>query len=349
MLFRSQALLLGAYATIQVTNEGRVREALTPVRQEVALAEESGDPVLHMVIAGGAYVAYLLGEYDEALAICDRALELADGDPTVGAGIVNDCPSAQTLLQKGGILTERGRMDEARELIDRGLTVAAAQGAAETSGWGHMWSVHHACAAGEFERATLHARQSMEIAEMIGDAFSRSWSWVWVGRAAALAGEWQQALEAVERSAVITREHRAAVEAESWRLIVLGKAHYGLGDAARSVALLREALALAREREMPWSEGVANVVLARGLLDADGLGAREDIEAALARADEIVRAKGALSLQPTIHVERAELARQNGDAAEHERELREAHRLFTQVGAVGHAERVAGEMAGLGG
>ena len=36
----SQALLLGAYATIQVTNEGRVREALTPVRQEVALAEE---------------------------------------------------------------------------------------------------------------------------------------------------------------------------------------------------------------------------------------------------------------------------------------------------------------------
>jgi hypothetical protein len=28
-----------------------------------------------------------------------------------------------------------------------------------------------------------------------------------------------------------------------------------------------------------------------------------------------------------------------------ERELREAHRLFTEIGASGHAERLAGELA----
>ena len=46
-----------------------------------------------------------------------------------------------------------------------------------------------------------------------------------------------------------------------------------------------------------------------------------------------------------IHVELAELARQNGDEAERERELSEAHRLFTQIGATGHAERLAGRLA----
>ena len=30
--------------------------------------------------------------------------------------------------------------------------------------------------------------------------------------------------------------------------------------------------------------------------------------------------------------------------AEHERELREAHRLFTEIGATGHAERVGREL-----
>ena len=34
-----------------------------------------------------------------------------------------------------------------------------------------------------------------------------------------------------------------------------------------------------------------------------------------------------------------------GDGAEAERELSEAHRLYTEMGATGHAERVARELA----
>jgi hypothetical protein len=46
-----------------------------------------------------------------------------------------------------------------------------------------------------------------------------------------------------------------------------------------------------------------------------------------------------------VHVELAELARQSGDADGHDRELREAHRLFTEIGATGHADRLAAELA----
>jgi hypothetical protein len=43
-----------------------------------------------------------------------------------------------------------------------------------------------------------------------------------------------------------------------------------------------------------------------------------------------------------LHVERAELARLNGDARQ--RELREAQRLFLEIGSPIRAERVAREL-----
>jgi hypothetical protein len=55
---------------------------------------------------------------------------------------------------------------------------------------------------------------------------------------------------------------------------------------------------------------------------------------------------GAKSYAPFLHVERAELARLTGDDTARERELREAHRLFTEIGAPVRAEQVARELAG---
>ena len=48
---------------------------------------------------------------------------------------------------------------------------------------------------------------------------------------------------------------------------------------------------------------------------------------------------------PFIHIERARLARLTGDEAGHARELREAHQLFTEMGAPIRAEQLAGELA----
>jgi hypothetical protein len=49
----------------------------------------------------------------------------------------------------------------------------------------------------------------------------------------------------------------------------------------------------------------------------------------------------ASSFDPFIRVERARLARLSGDEATSQRELREAHRLYTEMGATGHVERLA--------
>jgi hypothetical protein len=52
-----------------------------------------------------------------------------------------------------------------------------------------------------------------------------------------------------------------------------------------------------------------------------------------------------LVYEPFWREARAELAKLRGDDAARERELREAHRLYSEMGATYHAERVAGELA----
>ncbi|HET8537940.1 MAG TPA: adenylate/guanylate cyclase domain-containing protein, partial [Solirubrobacteraceae bacterium] len=303
----SRALLVSTYSTIKFGSLGRMGEAVTLVRQATALAEESGDPALYLCVATASYALYLRGEYREALGVCDRAIELADGDPEVGAGITNECPLAQCLLQKGGIMCELGRLEEARELLDRGTRMVAARGAAETVGWGHLWGTFHAYHCGDPERAMAHAQQAVEIAERLGDGFSRTWAWVMLGLAATAQEDWPQVIDAIGRAQAISGERQAAADAEGFSLLLLGQAHLRLGDPDRGVRLCRDAVALLRSREQAM-ELLANIVLAEVLLAAPGVAGRDEIEAVLGRADELLQANGTVIAEPAIHLRRAELA-----------------------------------------
>jgi hypothetical protein len=84
----------------------------------------------------------------------------------------------------------------------------------------------------------------------------------------------------------------------------------------------------------------------RALREIQGVQAASEIEAALAEAEAWLEISGAKSYEPFLCVERAELARLTGDKAARERELREAHRLFLEIGAPIRAEQVAKELAG---
>ncbi len=54
--------------------------------------------------------------------------------------------------------------------------------------------------------------------------------------------------------------------------------------------------------------------------------------------------RGARGAEPQILEHRAELARLLGDEAGYQRELRQAQRLFVEMGATGHARRVAAQL-----
>src|SRR5207249_3959572 len=88
----------------------------------------------------------------------------------------------------------------------------------------------------------------------------------------------------------------------------------------------------------------AQLTRMRALRETQGLQAKREIEAALAEADAWLEMSGAKSYEPFLHVERAGLARLRGDEATRERELREAHGLFIEIGAPIRAAEVAREL-----
>jgi len=101
-----------------------------------------------------------------------------------------------------------------------------------------------------------------------------------------------------------------------------------------------EAVALGHRYGVRLAECVGNLVLARVLPATEGVQAALAIEDALARALALIEVTGAISEAPFIRVDWAEPARLSGDESTRQRELREAHRLFTAMGATGHAERI---------
>jgi len=82
----------------------------------------------------------------------------------------------------------------------------------------------------------------------------------------------------------------------------------------------------------------------RALHETPRLQATREIEATLAEADAWLVMSGAKSYEPFLQVERAELASLHGDETTRQRELRDAHRLFPEIGAPIRAEQVAKDL-----
>jgi len=80
---------------------------------------------------------------------------------------------------------------------------------------------------------------------------------------------------------------------------------------------------------------------ARALLGSEGVSGAAEVERTLAELSALIDETQARCREPIAHELSAELARLRGDAAARQRELREAYRLFVEMGATGHAERIA--------
>ena len=338
---RSRALLISVWAGYRGVTEGDMRAMAELGDQVLAIAEEAGDASLYMSVAGVSYGSFGLGDYRKTVRLLDRAME--QGDPTVEALTVV-CPLGYCLVFKAGALASLGELAEAGELLERGIRLCREEGDLETAGWGHMWSFWHRFYAGDTDAALSQAQQALEVAERLGDSFSRTWAWAFFGAAQLAHGRWEEALEALERSAQMSSERRTAVEGRGWFLSWLAEAHLGLGDTDRALEMVREGVEIAAAGGLLPSEAFGRLILGRVLLAS---GAAGEAEEQLGRALEISRQTGGRSLEPLVHAELAERARLGGDETARERELREAHRIFTEIGATAHAERLAGDLAAL--
>jgi tetratricopeptide (TPR) repeat protein len=299
-----------------------------------------------VVVPSAIYSLYLAGRYREALETAERAIDLCEGEPTLGAGVTIGNPYAWCLHYRGFLLNVFGRLEEGARELSRALEVAREQGDLETAGWAHLQHVNLAAYRGDPDGGLSHALQELEIAERIGDSFSRGWAYTYVGYAHLLREEWGEAAPALERGLEIVRESRTGLEAEALRMALIARA-LGVSDYERARELGREAVELARRQGARASEINALRLLASLLLVCGGPDGADEAETALEAGLKLARESGARGDEAQLLVLAVELPRVRGDGAGVERALREARELCAEIGATGHLERLEQELAAL--
>jgi class 3 adenylate cyclase/tetratricopeptide (TPR) repeat protein len=338
---RALAGLFYAYGVLRV-NAGELEDGRDHVAEAAGMAERIGDEGWTLALRMGLCFANgALGRLEEVLQLAERVLAEPPENRRLGARIVGFSPFLGILLQKALALTWTGRLREAQPILDQALDLARDDAEIEMRRSLHGQYSEWALLAGDARLAAGHVRHAVDIAERLGSTRSRQYAYRALGALKLLEGQWREAAETLEGVLALAREKRTALQQEASWLADLAEAYLGLGDAGRARAAASEAVALGRRRRARLDECRAHLALARVLLRAEGAAASGEIEAALHAACALVEETGARTLEPFIHVELAELARLANDDATRQRELREAHRLFTEMGAPIRAAEVA--------
>jgi ATP/maltotriose-dependent transcriptional regulator MalT len=333
--------LLNSYSSARFA-AGAVDEALALRRESLRLADRSGGSFLRFLARSSlAAVLTTTGPLGEALVLSQEAEALGEGAPELDVEVGAD-PFGFLLATQARTLTYLGRLGEVARAAERVFDIARARGDTEILGVAHNSSATLSAMLGDGVRAVRHARESVRIAEASGVGFARTSALGALGSALLANGEWSEAADVLTAVLALMREQRTVAEALT--LAMLAEAHLGAGDPARAREAIDLACDVARLRPVPVFDIRVLLARARVLLAIDGARGVSEIEVVLRDATALVISTEAHAYLPFIHQERAELARLGRDEATRQRELREAHRLFTAMGATARAEQVAREL-----
>jgi class 3 adenylate cyclase/tetratricopeptide (TPR) repeat protein len=288
------ALLHGGLGIAVGTCAGDVPEFLELVSEAARLAEQIEDPSAKVAVAGiPMYALWLAGRHEEALASLDRILELTADDPHLGAGIVVANPRAWATSFRAGPLMTLGRFEEARRAIAEG-TELCRRWDRESLGWTHTFHCSLALWGGEpgGPEAVAHGRQAVEIAEAIGDSFSRVVASTWLGLAHGVAGDAGEAVDILRHCLEMVEELGVAREFEPLVRSRLAEALAALGERDRAIEECELAIDLAAQRGLATTAPGVRVTLAEILIERDGPGDLGSASSLLDEAEQLARELG---------------------------------------------------------
>jgi class 3 adenylate cyclase/tetratricopeptide (TPR) repeat protein len=337
--------VLNGFGLIRCVSGG-IEEAQELLLESIQRADETKDEALRVAVRYGiCFPHFLAGRLHECLVVAEQGLGLAHGDFGLGADLVGFSPSLGLSFFHGSVLSLTGHPRDGAIELDRVIEMARASHQLHPLFASHFHHAFRCEVTGETAMAMAHAREALKYAERTGNQLARIMVYQSLGSAHVLNRAWHDALEVLGQALEIARQRRL-LWWEGATLAAIAAAHLGLGDPASALALSEEAIAVCRQRGTRVREFLAQLTRIRALRETRGAQAKPEIEAACSEADAWLEMSGAKSYEPFLHVERAELARLAGDEARRERELREAHRLFTEIGAPIRAGEVAKELAG---
>jgi adenylate cyclase len=250
--------------------------------EAIELADETRDPALRIAVrSAGAYAYMCAGDLDGLERTAGELLELTGGDPTLGAGIIVDCPIAWGLMARAVALRERGRPAEAEELLDEALRLTGEHADPETEGWVRGSKCLLLADRGETDAALALARLNCEATERLGDVFSRSTALTSMSYVLQAADEHEEALKTVELSDRLYREAMGSGgETEAWRSTLRARALLGLDRTEEALKEAEWAASTALRRAMGWQIPSALHTLAQARAAAGAPGVEEALEKA---------------------------------------------------------------------
>ena len=337
----TRARLLDGYAVqrlyIGLEARGLVNEAL-------GLAERLGDRAFQVALHQRmGFLHYMLGDYSAALAWCDKAFALAEGDIKMGAHVFGYSPALYCMVARTHLLARFGRNESWVTAYEHTEQLALEHDEIEVAIFNLMCRCETRILYGDAPGARRDAVRGAEIGEQLGSPFWIAWTAACLSWACAEAGAFEDALATAEHGLPAARGRNVWLE-----ILLLGRlaeARAGTGDMRGACDTAREALAFcSRFPEIREAGVVAAYKIAGVLLRAEGVSA-EAIEA-VELAERLTRETGFRALEPEALRVRAELERLRGDEAARRRALQEAHRILVEIGATARAARVAEKMRG---
>jgi class 3 adenylate cyclase len=325
---------------------GAVSEAKGSLLESVQRADETEDIALRVAVRHGLCgTNFYEGELRECIAIADHGLGLARGALSLDNPLIGMSPVLALSSWRAAALILTGRPQEGAAELDRLIEVARSSQQPIVLWLSHVFQVFGCEIAGEQALAMAHAREAVESAERTGSPIVRAIAYFSLGLANLVTRAWRDALTALELSLAVGRERRLQLW-EGRVLAAMAAAQLGLRDGAAALGLADQALAISRRLGTRLWDFAALLSRAGALRETRGVEAAAEIQAALAEAAAWLQRSGAKSYEPLLWLERAELARLTGDEAGRQRALRDAHRLFVEIGATARAEQVAREIGG---
>jgi tetratricopeptide (TPR) repeat protein len=317
-----------AYGTLGIaegTCGGDVPKYLSLIKKQEPYAEQIEDPGARVAaISGVMYPTFLSARYEESLASLDSLLAITDGDLTLGAGVVVASPQAWATSFRAAPLIQLGRFDEALDAIAEGIRLCEIADR-ESLGWTHTFQVNAArCGRFEWGPETLaYGRQAAEIADELGDGFSRVVGYAWLGLAQLWDGQPDAALQTVDAALATLHRRGVGLEYEPILGSIRGRTVAALGDLEGAVSEGRAAVALGDQRGVRFGAPMCRTDLAASLADRGDPG---DLAEAATMCDEAIadsRSCGArpdlvlaLALRARVHVAAGEAGLAKGLRAE---------------------------------
>jgi class 3 adenylate cyclase/tetratricopeptide (TPR) repeat protein len=327
------ATLLLLYSGALAAREAFV-EGLSVRDQAIQLSDRTGDNGLRAWARTFYMTPFRAGRLEEMRVRSEEGLDLVAGDPELGSEYAGFSPLVALTGIRGAALCFQGRLGEGFEAIDRAMELARQHDQMLWLAVAHLLDVGPSFRAADLDRVMRDVRELAVLVEKQPTPVTQVSYQYALGLSHLAREEWEEAARRFEPIQGISGLFPA----------YLAEAYLGCGDRDRARTVAEQAVARNCASGALLSEIHALITLARVLRTIDAARELETIEASLSRAEGLVQETGARLRLPSLHEERARLAQALGRPSDAERELREAHRLYTEIGATGHADRLAEEL-----